>query len=98
MIVSTKSLGGGVLLWDNATDVEHSSQPIRVPYMFEQDILEGPHEEHRLWGPEHDKGGTVVLSWVTWVDSESGQTHLLLSASDIFIMNDNGKTIQRVRV
>lgn len=43
--------------------------------------------------PQHNNGRTV--NWVHWIDGHL-VGHLVISTADIYILGDNGKTIDRV--
>lgn len=43
--------------------------------------------------PQHDNGRTV--NWVHWFDSNL-VGHLVVTTADVYILGDNGKTIDRV--
>ena len=41
--------------------------------------------------------GEVQAKWVHWEDSQ-GVTHLLLASSDVFVMNAQGTTVDRIKI
>lgn len=44
-----------------------------------------------------DEGQTAKARWLSWEDSED-RTYLLLATNDVFVMNADGNTIDRVKV
>lgn len=44
-----------------------------------------------------DQGQTSRARWLTWEDSED-RTYMLLATNDVFVMNADGNTIDRVKV
>lgn len=90
----TPERSGSPTIWDNATQVEY----FRVSpdeYVQEGDTMyfHGLVHSQRRSGL-YDKDRSVRV--VRWIDRLTNNSHQLGSIDDVFILNDEGKTIVRV--
>lgn len=81
-------------LWDNATQVQWS----QITWTeYEEKNFDGFDWHDWATSQERDfKEGQSYLNYVTWVDRTTSMPNALVSMNNIFILNDEGKTIARV--
>lgn len=77
------------VLWEVPNDGLSDALPEGIPYVHADVRHVHPHVE------EQQDSGPPLVHWVAWITHDA--RHLLITSGDVYLMNEQGQTIESLR-